>query len=1535
MIDLTQIPGFENGQRSSFEDLIKVLARRVRPDNALTFQPYDGRGGDGGVEAIWILDNGDKIGYQSKFFKTLGEPQWKQMTESVTQALKTHPELKKYVFALPIDFTPNRGPKVKGKSQQEKWDDHIETWKALAEKSSITLDFEYWGATAINHMLLLNENSGLREFWFGRNVLDDPWFKKQVLNSILKLDDRFNPEDHVEVSIESMFDTVVRGPNLRHQLKDAFNLVANKRLPTITFTSASLTPNPETIDEAQKCWNDLVALRDLVDRERSVPWDWSKAKPILKHLQSLISKLRQPYLSIEREHLEKPDVTNLEILTTSFKELQTALRELDSALEQRGLLAEAARYILVLGEAGSGKSHSLGRAASQRAQLGLPTILVLGQDLADAPFWPQLGGLLGIKAHTADEILSVLNAAGERKKERTLLIFDAINEGAGAAYWMHWFPQILEALNEYPYIAAVFSCRDVYSEYAIPKNLIGRIPTIRIQGFSSADEKERAAIQYLDKKGISRPNTPWLSPEFTNPLFLKSASEAIKAQGKTEFPRGLQGVSELMSLYLEGLASRTGIPSLRSDDLSASLKQYVQRIADTMASNGKDYVELSIASDLAQEYFGNRQPPIGRTWFDVFIQVNLLRRDPPPYSEENGPLKPTADLIRFSFQRFQDYLMADALVESVLASKKSRGLLWSIIQQWGKKLIDRLRIERGGAAQGREFRRGGPLNFIFHERHQSQEIQYKYTGLIAALSTIYPEKLKVEFATQLPNWRRHWEEGTVLQHGFSESFKWRRVDAFTDETRSLLDALNEAYLDPLELLLDVSITADHPFNAEFLHSYLQDFSLAERDSYWTQWINGAYNEDHNQLERIVSWALTSGDRETNTKHMELASLVLGWCCASTNMTLRDRATKALTKLFLANSGVFIFLFELMHSCDDPYVMERVHAAAFGSCCIDQDADRLSTYSETVFAKIFANGTPPIALLTRDYAFGIIELAAFKSALVSGVRLEDCAPPYNSEEPVFDLTKERVEELADSCGGRSIFQSASSEWGDFGKYTVPGRVDSFLTTRLNEPYPISRAELREQCEKDVIAPYPERVAAFESYKKASKSTLLHILSQKMRLFESEENLDHREPDSVAESEENAKAEALAKLLELLSPLEQTRFSEECINSSAALGEYKKVSIDQCRLWITKRAYELGWEHTLFPMDGHRSSYSRQESNIERIGKKYQRIALDELQARLADNFWMLGEWPERPMRYLHSHTHYRRNIEPTISPEVSRDASKPLHREDWLSEPRIVLPEVAEEKLKEWPFSEDVTSSISEKLVRIDEQNKRWIVLYEFNLAAAFYDPPKPGGHGKRYEEFRFLYSVFVRKGQATEFIEFLKATKGLDVSDFKPSEFTDGPFLGEAVWRDTWKAEKFGGYISSLPPGCEFAIPVANYQWESSLDRTLPDGFSAFIPQKWFAEELGLAASRHGPQYWCDADGNTVFQSSQPVGHQTTAVISGDLLQRYSQDYEVEPVWILIAERNTWPNGDNAEACWRRSEGAAWLESGNWKQVGWHNDYGI
>ena len=875
--------------------------------------------------------------------------------------------------------------------------------------------------------------------------------------------------------------------------------------------------------------------------------------------------------------------------------------------------------------------------------------------------------------------------------------------------------------------------------------------------------------------------------------------------------------------------------------------------------------------------------------------------------------------------------MADALVERVAAmnaagsSTKACGLiqrLRGLFRRSGKKNEHRL--------PAKEFQKSGPLNFIFRDGDSCGELRYEHAGLIGALSTIYPEKLGIEFAKTLPDWEKHWERGLPVQDGFGESFKWRRLDAFTEDTQELLNRLDE--FEYQGLLLEVSMTEKHPFNAEHLHTHLKEFELAERDSHWTRWINWSSKEEFSQVDRIVSWALSSLDRKTDPRHMELASLVLAWSLSSSHMTLRDRATKALITIFLKQSDVFDFVLAKMHDCDDPYIIERLYAAAFGACCIDPKPDRLKSYSQSVFAKVFADREPPVALLTRDYALGIIELSESKNALGDNVRIAVCRPPFCSDEPTFDLTREQVEEIAEQRGGKKIFYSAAGDSGDYGKYSIPGRVRSFLTSRLTDQKPVSASEIKERFEKEVINSYPERVEALEVYEQAARVPKKLIFCFVGKDKDAETNIDPVEFDIETNQHDISKDDALSRLEAMLDAKEKQRLSDEYLNEGAGHGDYRKVSVDHCRLWITKRAYELGWTADLFPNDERVTSFSRHENDLERIGKKYQRIALDELQARLADNFWILEGWPERPHKYSYSHNVYRRNIEPTILPSESRFPAVEAGDVGWIAEPKIVLPEVPEAELKQWPFTENPTASMSDKLVRADESGKRWLVLYEHHSAEENYAEYGPDGHRKRNEEFRFLFCVFLKKGKTGEFIKHLESVKSLDVSSFQPRDFGGGPFLGEAFWRDTWRSEKFAENLSNAPVGCEFAIPVVKYHWESHLDKTLPDGFSIHMPQKWFADDLSLTMSPNGPQYWAGLHGNIVIQSQRLSEKQTAVVIDEEVLHRYAREQEVETVWLMLAERNTWPGSINEESSWLRSMGVIWVDGQHWKQTGWHRD---
>ena len=67
---------------------------------------------------------------------------------------------------------------------------------------------------------------------------------------------------------------------------------------------------------------------------------------------------------------------------------------------------------------------------------------------------------------------------------------------------------------------------------------------------------------------------------------------------------------------------------------------------------------------------------------------------------------------------------------------------------------------------------------------------------------------------------------------------------------------------------------------------------------------------------------------------------------------------------------------------------------------------------------------------------------------------------------------------------------------------------------------------------------------------------------------------------------------------------------------------------------------------------------QAGRIERIGKKYQRIGLMELLARLADNDWLKPNWGTAARAYDNpTDVSYMRDLEPHVSGLIKTTASK--------------------------------------------------------------------------------------------------------------------------------------------------------------------------------------------------------------------------------------------------------------------------------------
>ena len=225
-MDYRRIRGMDSGQRLAFEELVCQLARREPPAADAEFRRIEGAGGDGGIEAYWLLSDGSEVGYQAKYYTKSGEIDWVNIDDSVRRALETHPGLSRYVVALPCDLTDKTGKQNGGNTGWERWHSRKEKWAKLIAPGK-HVDFVAWTASEITDRLTHPNAEGLRRYWFGDVEFSPKWFSDHIDLAVKSLDERYHPEDHVEVGIERIFKVILRDQSIISEIQGHFSKINN------------------------------------------------------------------------------------------------------------------------------------------------------------------------------------------------------------------------------------------------------------------------------------------------------------------------------------------------------------------------------------------------------------------------------------------------------------------------------------------------------------------------------------------------------------------------------------------------------------------------------------------------------------------------------------------------------------------------------------------------------------------------------------------------------------------------------------------------------------------------------------------------------------------------------------------------------------------------------------------------------------------------------------------------------------------------------------------------------------------------------------------------------------------------------------------------------------------------------------------------------------------------------------------------------------------------------------------------------------
>ncbi len=1014
------------------------------------------------------------------------------------------------------------------------------------------------------------------------NNIFQPTFNQRRLARVIEIaGPRYTPKLNVELPIALTFDGLGRSPAFFYRLKKSYGEARRNYInSTLKKGLEAAGSEYKELDQAMK---EVLLFLKKIDRIGTKQIDFKVFEDNLSRsgdaLHKCIDALRKAGEEIKKkEEIEKSggEARHREEFNSEIHylyKLYGNLRQFKEFCRSKEALSANNPYLLLTGIAGMGKTHLFCDVAQNRVNNKLPTLIFLGEEFNNNDPWKVILKILGVNS-TPSAFLQALDRYAAKKKTRALIMVDAVNEARARVNW-----KLLKAVRRYSNIGLALSIRTGFERQLFTAKEMDIFVREEHRGF---ELKEWEAVSRFFKAfKLPLPEVPVLRPEFQNPLFLmlfcKGVSKRLKGKNKEAF-RGHEGTTYIFEQFVKDAADKIarefGLkPGRDHHGKYVMWDTLIERFAEKMALKGeiRDRISRRDAIEIIRAFY----PAIDADRMLQSLERNFLITRVPKYSKD---YKPIGYEYRFPFQKFSDHLIVRYLLNNHLKDP---------IKSFGpdKKL-------------------GKIINKPWNR------------GLIEALSIQIPERLRGKDLVYMGS--KEFRESQTAQETFIESIIWRKPGAF--DTKNAIAYINQYVMRTkysndtlLEAFLSVATIPDHPFNAIFMHSHLMKFAMPKRDQWWLPFLQHHYGED-GSVDRLITWAWDISDKaDFNDKSLELAGIMLGWFLTSSNRFLRDRTTKALVSLLKNRTALLINILKRFKDINDPYVAERLYAVAYGCALLSTNKQDLTDLAWHVYKQVFANGSPPVHILLRDYARGVIETALYHKCKIE-IEPKNIRPPYNSKWPesipsekklkVKYYPEDFIKDKTRERGFLGIWFSIMGS-GDFARYIIGTNSGHFewSSRRLSKPRVPSKKEI-----------YDQFIKALTLHQRALWKKLHPPFKPSSILIFSKDKKGSITMETKREKSEDEKRRRIQKdFLLSLSNKERKTYLKLIIpyEKSPRTDEFK-FDLTKAQRWIFNRVITLGWRPKLHgEFDQLVDRHGRESRKSERIGKKYQWISLSRI------------------------------------------------------------------------------------------------------------------------------------------------------------------------------------------------------------------------------------------------------------------------------------------------------------------------------------
>ncbi len=1352
------------------------------------------------------------------------------------------------------------------------------------------VQFVWWGSFELTERLIDKKQAGRAEYWFGDPTsFSQDWFRNRLDEAIISVGPRYTPESHIDVSVAKKLKLFGRAAEMLRDIR--------KRAKDLRDTFGSLALNAEgyaDIDEAVAFNRLQVAESSIPDalNQLNAPPDVSfditslteETEDAIACADKLISALSERAATwqpnLDPEKITQEYQTNpYEAEQRTLYRLQGALGDTLEQLEEAEPLVNGDVLILT-GEAGIGKTHLLCDIARQRVDSGLPTILLTGQQfLTKDPPWVQALQHLDLSGLEADVFLGALEATAQSTDARALLMIDAINEGEGPVIWPSNLGPFLQRVKRYPSIACIISVRSTYDDAMIPEQVRANAVTVHHTGF--ADRSYHAARAYFEHYSVTLPSAPLLQPEFDNPLFLKLFCQSLSGKAPREIPRGFYGISEVFSGLLDDVNTRLST-RLDYNPNHKHVHAALSALAANLAQQHSRWIPQSEAAAIADPFV----PSAGfsRSLYRALVSEGLLLENPDFRDRRAGE-----KIVSIAFERLADHLIAEHLIDT--------------------------HINKADPAAA--FQPTGSLPFLLDEGN------YIWRGVLEALCIQIPESFGFELPQLIPTlFDSRWGRSAFLT-----SITWRSPGGCSDETRhqfvELLqrrDGLSPAEV--FDVLLMIATVPHHPLNADYLHEFIQRWSMPDRDARWSVYLHNAYAYgDGGPVHRLLDWPndLSAEARDSlDDDVVELTATTLAWMLTASNRFVRDRATKGLVWILTGRPEATRRLVKRFCDVDDLYVVERVYAVAYGVATRCHEPADIKGLATVVYRSVFANGEPTPHILLRDYARGVVE-----RALHLGVDIDADAtlirPPYRSEWPNIPSDDE-LQQLAprpdmadvpqlDRVRAENAIHFSVMDW-DFAKYIIGAdrNMGPWLAQRLGE--------------QRWIPPEEQMEALVDEFSDAANATLRDYQATKskvpMRIRLVQPGDDPSEPDAsdiifpghnITDEEYDILAAEAARardrFLSVLNPQHRERF---LAIEQARGGDGRGLDPNVIQRYVLWRVFDLGWTVDRFGQFDSQVNMRRcgEPHKPERIGKKYQWIAYHEILAYISDYHQFDSGYSDDPSRHHYNGPWqiYRRDIDPTASTRTqSRDLSTRAAQPAWwrrqdFEDWRHDLGD------REWLNLKDDLHDPRELLqVRSTEDGTSWL---NFRALRAWREPSvvelDKDNRGRR-QVWIHANAYLVDVNRADEFYRWTQEVDFLGRWMPEP-QYESDVFLGEHGWSpasmeglgaDVDKPvqvihEPVDGPVPVYLTACEYLSEARGY------DCSIEESHMFLVPSPLVISGMELRWSGNGADFH-DSEGQLATFDPEPIASDASLLVREGLLRQFLERDGLALVWTVLGEK--------------------------------------